>query len=945
MASSPQQDDFQTKLRSLLSQQTSGKQFDARNILNDTQLAATMSKLIHARDKTTTNVTQTGNQGDSGNMFTGIDQISRTTASRVEDNENVFMLFPDIELAVQIVISSMLSPKDMVQTDLIYRLENNRFPATLSTKLMEIVREEIEKNYKLKERVYDIFRDALFRTGSHPIGVFPEAAVDYIVNAPGFSMESAVYETKLFAKVAGERDKPINIGILGDPHAAKSEQIISFENFASGKLQPNYNAKLWADEANAIKTWESNPDLADIFTDPKKAIEAIAGVAKATLEVVDNSDILRLPAMLSRATETRVKEVFSKERKKLLKVAVENFALDLKPKDKVSPELLQSTLYKGYDTRHFPYMALPGKHNLHRRSVGRPLEINFPSESLIPIHTPGNFRKHVGYFCVLDAEGTPLTFNQLQNDYGQGINGVMQSDRNNQSMSSLLTERARKNLISDNFTPHINKMADVYADIVEHDLIERLSRGIYRGKDLKISKDNDIFRVMMYRSLKGHFTRILFIPAEYVTYFAFDYHQNGVGRSYLDQLSSITSLRAMVLYSKVWAQVRSSIETTDVKITFDPRDPDPLKTINTVENLVARSRQSIFPNGLRRVADFTDWLQRAGLRFTFDGHPRLPNTKLDFESTKIDHAEPNNELEEDLRHMTYMHFGLSPETVDSAAKADFATTVENNSILFSKRINMLNDAGSKDLTDYVSKVMTHDAVIQQRIVEAFVENKADIEEMLTNEERELYENGDRVEFTEYLIQTFISSIVVDLPRAASTSNENMKREIEGYETLIDKVLSYVIDKEMLPAEYIGDASEYIDSLKSAWKAELMRRFFADNNIAPEVFEIATLDEDGKPMVNMLSLIETHSNNVQLAAVDLLKRFKERRELVAKDIEAINPGEATPGTDTPSGEENNDNPFGDDMGLDTPEPEELTTEEPEPEETPNPEDNTEEKKPE
>lgn len=923
--------DFETKLNEILSgARKPGSKLDARQLLQDQNLAVIASKLMRPRETTGKVITATGQPNDPGNTFSGVDQISRTVASRVRDNENVFKLFPDIEICVQTIIASMLSPKDMSGTNLIYKLENNRFPANLSSKLMEIVREELEKTYKLRDRVYDIFRDALFVGGSHPIGIFPEAAVDYLINTPRFSVESAINESRLFLKQDDGRysiEKVRNVGLLGDPHTTfKPSRLAALETAYVYPDANKYNPKLWTEESKLVKSWADDAILGEYFTSPEDCVKHIAAFASASVEIIDNSDVLRLPALLDRVTEARIQEEFTKKRRVKLTAAVENFSLSKRdPEKRVSPEVLNSTLYKGSDIRNLPYMAVPAKHNLKRRSIGRPLEIVFPAQSLIPIHTPGDHRKHVAYFCVLDAEGTPITYNETVDEYGQSIASSMISDRNGQTMSGLLTDRAKKNLISDNYTPVINKMTDIYADVVERDLLERLSRGIYNGKEMRISKENDIFRVMLYRALKGHFTRILFIPAEYITYFAFDYHTNGVGRSYLDQLSSITSLRAMVLYSKVWAQVRSSIETTDVKITFDPRDPDPLNTIEIVENLVARSRQQIFPNGLRRVADFTDWLQRAGIRISFEGHPRIPNTSLAFESTKIDHVEPNNELEETLRHMTYMHFGLSPEQVDDASKSDFATTVENRGILFSKRINMLDDCASQDLTGYVQKVVRYDTVVQERIVKAFIECKAEIEDMLTDEERNFYEQGSRVEFTEYLIELFIDSIKIDLPRPESTTNENIKREIEGYEGIIDKVLSYIIDTEILPAEYIGDASEYIQSLSKSWKAVLMRRFFADNNVAPEVFEIASLDEDGQPMVNMLKEIESHSNVVQMATVELLKRFKERRDLVAKDIAAINPGASSVdsgGTDDSGGGDDN-NPFGgegdglgfgDDMGL-------------------------------
>jgi hypothetical protein len=175
-------------------------------------------------------------------------------------------------------------------------------------------------------------------------------------------------------------------------------------------------------------------------------------------------------------------------------------------------------------------------------------------------------------------------------DNATGMAGMMSSDKSNSSLGSLLTEKARKNLATQNDQPTIENATEIYADIIEKDFLQRLANGKY-GRELRIGRNMDIMRIMLIRALKAQFTRLVYVPAEYVTYFAFKYHDNGVGKSYLDDLANITSLRALVLFSKTMARVKSSIETTHVNVKLDPRDHDPAGTLEKAKHLIAKTRQ------------------------------------------------------------------------------------------------------------------------------------------------------------------------------------------------------------------------------------------------------------------------------------------------------------------------------------------------------------------
>lgn len=882
MPSQQNQSDFITEVQAIINRP--GAQRPASSIVKNMDVAAVVSKFVKPREQSLFRPSEPN--ADVGMINSGIEQISKTIMGRIEDNENIFKLFPDIELAIQIIISSILSPKDMVKSELIYRAKDSALPAQMVSKMVQYVREEIEKYYKLEDELPTILRDALFKSGSHVKAILPESAVDQLINSKTTLTTESMYSEDIFISKDGSKVR--HLGLLGDPHDKKeSKRGLVFESAMHARAQASYNAALYT------SGFENKTDFVQV--------DRLKEVMAKVIEVTDNFQFLKVPKLIETVNQQSVTRLTGSKLTQRVMAAEQYYQYEAQKSGKPTPGELTNMLYKGANTDYTPFLNVPTQSNLKRKSIGRPLVMTLPSEAAIPVHVPGDVSKHIGYFVPVDVDGNPVTVDSAAYDSGQGLSSMLQSDKSNTSLSSLLTEKARRNLGNDGIVPTIEHLGELYADIVERDLMERLIKGAY-GKQLQISRNNEIYRIMLMRTLKSQMTRLVYIPAEYITYFAFNFHRNGVGKSYLDDLSNITSLRAMVLFSKVMAKVKSSIATTHVNVTLDQRDHDPVKTIEMAKHLVAKARQQYFPHGLNRVVDLTDWIQRAGIEITFEGHPRLPETKFNFESRNTQHAMPDDDLEEIFRHQTYMHFGLSPETVDSAARADFATTIEQNSILFARRILMLSNTFTADITDYARKIISNDETILEGLTAILQEHKSDIESILTDEEKELF-NQNPASFTTYLIQSFVEAFEVDLPKPDSTRNANQKTAIDAYEEMVDKGLNYIFSSDVLPQEFGGATNEYVDAIKSAWKAALMRRWMADNNYAPELFDITNRSEDGQPMANLLEMTKSYTENIMLNIVSFLNKMKASKEAANKDIDKLNVGDSSGGSSSEQTYEN------------------------------------------
>lgn len=860
----------QESLKKVIGLVNTGKAYPALQLVqSNPDTAALVSKLVKPREKADFDLKQ-------GNSYHALNQgqilaISESTSNRSRDNENIIKLFPDIELAVQILVSSVLSPKDMVNSEIIYKAKEPILPSELILKLNTVSAAHLEGYYGVQDEMQEMLRDTLFNTGSYIKAVLPESIVDEIIN------QNRAISTEAISEIIRPDTKAVeNLGFLGNP--GKGEPRTALEAFFSSGSRAGYDPKL-------------------------KVTQDSVSIGVEKFEIVDNFKLLKLPRLLQKQNRQKVNGLVRSDIAKSRQLSMES----MQREKKLTPNELSTVMYKNPQSASQTFLVVPSKSSAKRKNIGRPLVLRLPSESVIPVYVPGDESKHIGYFVLVDYDGNPVS-RKNQQETREGLQSLMnaQSQGQNQSLSSLLINKAKKNLGNNDAVPTLDQITRVYASIVETDLMERLSNGIY-GSNVKVSENEEIYRIMLSRALASKYTRLVYVPAELTTYFAFKYFDNGVGKSYLDDIKNLTSLRAILLFAKVMAITKSAINLTHVNMTLDPNDPDPQKTIEIAQHEIVKMRQQYFPLGINSPVDLVDWIQRAGMEFSFEGHPGLPQTKFDFESKNIQHQVPDSELDELLRKQTYMAFGLSPETVDNGFNSEFATTVVSNNILLSKRVIQLQQTFTGQLTDYAQKLLGNDAVYREELKELMKENIGLLEKSLTEDEKALRaENEDQ--FLEDMIDRYLENFQLDLPRPDITSVQTQNQAFSDYSDALDKVLDAWISSEIVTSDIAGEISSNMDSIKSIVKSYYLRRWMSENGYMPELNDIVTSDEDGKATLDIYDVNKNHLEGLIRSAEKFIKSMQPVKTAADTDLEnlGVQPGSSSPVPDDTGG-------GGDDLG--------------------------------
>lgn len=851
-------------LTALSSLSQTGKKIPALKVVRDQpELAAVISKLVKPRLQMPISMANGENlTAQSQGQFS---QISEGLKTKLTDAETTMQLFPDMELAAQILVSSVLSPKDMVSTEILYKAEDANLPAELVSKLLETIRADLEKQYKFKEELPTIIRQVLFESGSYIKAIIPESSVDELVNN-----RKAVIGMESLSDLVDEKYRLKPLGVLGPSYVfskppetgALGNKVIGLESFTKP----------------AIQYLDFDYRVGGNFKD-KVGTESFGEI-----EVTDNFNILKLPKIIETNNKNKLKSKISGTRPATEEV-------------KITRNDMKAMIYKGPQDTSQLFVAIKDRKATKRRSVGRPLVLRLPTEATIPVHVPGDEKQHIGYFVLVDAEGYFITRSTVES----AMHNLVSQPTEAVNMTSALMQRARRNLQAiDKNNISIDQASQIYADLIEADLTDRLKNGLY-GSNAQVAKTQEVYRIMMARALANQYTRLLYIPADLVTYFAFKHHRNGVGKSLLDDLSLQTSLRAILLFAKVMAKVKSSINITRVNMTLDPNDPDPQKTVEMSIHEILRMRQQYFPLGINSPNDLVDWIQRAGFQFTFEGHPGLPQTKFDFETQNLQHQIPDDELDEMLRKQSYMALGLSPEMVDNGFNSEFATTVVSNNILMSKRVTQIQEVITHHMADYTRKIVLNDYDLRKELLQVIVDNKEAIDKYLTDDERKALSESPKDFYVE-LMENFVADMEVTLPRPDITSIDTQMQAFQSYDEALEKTLDAWISSEIVDNGISGEISNNIDAVKAAVKAYYLRKWMSENNFMAELNDIVTADEDGHALLDLYQLTKEHTQGLIRSALNFIRRMNGVKIASDNDLQAMGTEPSDTTSDSGGGEE-------------------------------------------
>ncbi len=770
-----------------------------------------------------------------------IHKISDATANNVNDSESIMQILPDLKMVKNILISSIISPNDMVNSKLTVSVPDSEIDSKLTAAFVEIVDEFITKEYRLADKLQNILENVLFTKGCHPMIVLPESSIDDLINSPErVSMES-IRGSGL--QLSAEGELPFK-GFLG-PNDIELQQLrgaASRGTFVSEEANKFYG----------LLGMESKTVI-DVHKSRSGTVVKIDG--KPAYSVTDNPDILKVPLLKKRFVNDQASALLGEKAKRT----------------SISDRDVEGLFYPNRHYKIEMAMAVKTQDQLKKPTVGHPIVMTPPAESVVPVHVPGDPSQHVGYFLLLDESGHPINKAENENYYNDlSVNTSGQS----RNMTSQLISNVRQATlgISQNIEGDIRENNALFTQMIEDDLIQRLKNGLY-GNSVKISNVQNITRVMMARALSKQLTRVLYIPSSLMTYIAFDYNHLGIGKSLLEDTKILCGLRSMLLFANTMAEIKNSVGHEVLKIELDPDDPEPARTVEFLLHEYSKNRQTTFPLGASNPYDLINFMQNAGVQVAVSGNEAYPATNFDVEDKQSQRPEVNTNLMDDLRKRHYNSFGVPPELVDAASGTEFATTAVRNNIIFTKTTKTYQNKLTPSLTDHVQKYITNDQCLMDNIRKKYddiIGKPAGV---------------DDIQKKETIIGLLIDGLVLELPTPDTIELTTQLDAFQEYNTALDETLKAYLSEEAYGETLFGDLAKSIPAVTATLKAFYQRKWLREQNVMPELEEIVTFSETEGPGINLLKEQLAHLDGLNKTLVPFMLHILKVQKKYNAELQA------------------------------------------------------------
>ena len=567
------------------------------------------------------------------------------TALSISEAKNQLDALPNLGLTKDVIISSVLSPNDMMSTELNYANDSDLF-GDIEASLTTVIKDYFDDEYELPSLLSPWLETSLFIEGALALAVVPESSIDHAINTNlKITQESIRSEFD-------DNGNPLSMGNLRTPRYLKGNTTRSRNTTGL-----------------SLESFSVDADVTYINTVGKSENKWDIGV-----RVTDNPNVLKMPMINDKIRQDKLAEIYGNRG-----FGVENFKSNMFKPDS------SGELYPDRITNAKPIITLKTLDDLEKKTLGHPVVFEFPTEAVIPVYSPSDPSEHVCYFLAVDENGNPIRMDQ-NHDQFRSMEQNFANGQNTNAASSLISTA---NAMGMTDVKNVDEqgavaMANLYSRVIEQDLVQRMDSGGFHGRDLKLGKANELYKLMFVRALAQMNTQLVFIPKELMTYIAFDYKPNGVGRSLLDKTKILGSLRMVEVMTSAIANTKSSIDHRVINIEIDPEDPDPMKRVQQYLHEFQRATKAAFPMGVNSFADITDYLQRAGVQVKVSGHEGMPDMGMEVNNQRMDYNKPDDDYREKLDKDHIMAMGAPPESIRSAEDIQFATNIISGNVYFAK---------------------------------------------------------------------------------------------------------------------------------------------------------------------------------------------------------------------------------------------------------------------
>lgn len=553
--------------------------------------------------------------------------------------------------------------------------------------------------------------------------------------------------------------------------------------------------------------------------------------------------------------------------------------------------------------------------NIETDLDGKALEIRLSLESTIPLHPPGDPSNHMGYYVLLDGKNRPLSSRtdtyRTADDIKTKLSSALREDNSAVANAFNGISVAELKRQETDFNP--DTLLEMFDKSLKSELKSVLDKTPL-GAAVEVEYSEQVKRLIFNELLDGHKPKMLYLPKEMVSYFAFDYDDYGMGKSLLEATKVYGNMRVMLTFVDLIGAVRSAIPETLLNITIDEDEIDKPAYIEMVVEEYLNSSFRELPLNSFSPSDMMRGLSAMGIRVDVQDNEKWTANKVTVERNTQNYQPVDRDLSDDLKRRHYAGFGFSPETVDSAMAGELATVFHSRNALNSKAIleqqmrfeEMLSEDTQRRLRLSGSAVNEMYAIAEKELSkrerEERAEDLAEEEERLkgTSEEsdnkdkqtpkeedvREVVQRRkERDKVIALAVDEAIRGIKARLPDPDLSAYRSAAEAYREYADFVDTVIEAYVTDDMETMYRNAGWDRPIDEIRVMLTGSIKREWLKEQNLLPVLDHLLDTSKESEFLPNIKSHIK------DLAA--FMKRVrgaydKAEQTLTTKDAEPPTP---------------------------------------------------------
>jgi hypothetical protein len=622
--------------------------------------------------------------------------LVKETANRIgknrSENIKILQMAPEVfQAAESIIIPSILSPNDLSDSllNIVIDLEDEVATPDKRDKIREIILDHFNNELDVSSKLFDWIYEARYKSGAKCLLTIPTSEMDAQFNTPDnfnlsskkVSMESlhTKFNTIEDETLFGLSDTKTGFSLenfktdfkIGDHQsftrsiALEMASLYTYlESLKSEKSEkkkphkPNYNSQKIDDKL-----------LSTLFTDV---------VGLESMKVIDNPDILK-------------KDYFQKKN-------------------------IYAKANKGVGDKYKNSVMLSlGQASEDAENMDHPLLIEVATEAVIPIGMPNSKKDHIGYIILLDEKGYPLNVSDKDPNHAEALD-------------QRISESAKRSPFNDLFAAYgiddikasiagskgkSDAMFNVYQNIVEYHLKTKFKKSGFG--DVEPAMMSSIYRHLFSRYLEGRQTKLLYVPKEFLQYIAFEYNEDGTGKSILDKFKFILALRITTLVANTMGALNDSINRKTINVTFpeNASSGDALQLLSEIEREATRKETfgiSYDPDTVVRG------IGQKSLTVKAENLPGLQGFSTSHDSTPRQSVRIDSDLNDDLKNLTILMQGVPPAAMNNLSDAEFSRSVATMNILFARMIKTQQKPFIRHISKWIQKYLMFDGILKKKIM-------------------------------------------------------------------------------------------------------------------------------------------------------------------------------------------------------------------------------------